>query len=367
MSHLSHEKLEFTVSRELRHDEWDTFLSACPSGQFQQSSLWARVKAAESWECARLLARRDGRLLGGAQLLFRSSRLGRIGYVSKGPVLAPGEEVLFPSVLEELRTLGPSLRLKAWILQPPDEAAWQMPVLAQSGYLPAYVMRIIDSTLLLDLSRSWDDLLGNVNRSTRQRAHQAERAGMRVREGTEEDVGSFFELMLETCRRQRTKPNPASASALLELWRTFSPGGGVRLTFAEKEGTPLAGLLCIVFGRRVTLWKKGWNSSVGPLHPNELLHLEAIRWAWENRYQCCDFLALDRGIAEAMLAGRPLDPQQKRSRHLFNVKLGTAPRLLPPALIYVADPRARALYRGAGRLPVLTALLRKTTMGFGRS
>ena len=367
MSDLNHEKLEFTVSRELHDDEWDDFLSARPTGQFQQSSLWAQVKASESWECSRLLVRRGGVLLGGAQMLFRAARFGRIGYVSKGPVLAAGEESLFRSILEELRSLGRSLGLKAWILQPPDDSTWQEPTLARSGYFPAYLMRIIDATLVIDLARSWDDLFGNVNRSTRQRAKQAERKGILIKEGGEADIGLFFRLMLETCRSQRTRPNPGSIQALTELWRAFSPAGRARLTFAEKDGVPLAGLLCICFGSRATLWKKGWDRASGAMHPNEALHVEAIRWAWEHGFQYCDFVALDPGIAEAMLAGRPLDAKQKRSRHLFNVKMGAAPKLLPPAVIYISDPVVRTIHRVVGRVPLLTALLRKATMGFGRS
>jgi hypothetical protein len=358
--------LVFTVSRDLHDERWDQFLEASPLGQFQQSSLWARVKASESWECARLLVQRDGSLAGGAQLLFRSSRFGKIGYISKGPALARESEILFPSMLEALHELCRSLRLQAWILQPPDEAAWQTPLLHRSGYLPAHLWRIIDATLLLDLTQGWDSLYGNMRRTTRQRAHQAARHGMRIRVGTESDLGLFFDLMLKTCQRQGTEPNPGSIPTLRELWRAFQPGGRARLAFAELEGASLAGLLCLLFGRRVTLWKKGWGST-GRHHPNELLHLETIKWAWDSGYQCCDFVALDHSMGEAMLARRPFTQEHKASRHLFNVNLGARPKLLPPAVIYVVNPFARALYRGTGRFPALTQLLRKHAISIGHS
>jgi len=356
----------FTVSRSWPDEHWDQFLSSNPSGQFQQSSLWAQVKVVESWECARLLVQRDGRLVGGAQLLFRSTRFGKIGFINKGPVLAPGAEDLFPSLLEALRSLCLSLHLQAWVLQPPDESMWQTQPLHHNGYLPAYSLGIIDATLLLDLSNNLDIICKNINRTTRQKAHQAERAGVRIRIGDESDVSLFFDLMKKTCQRQRAEPNPKSVSTFFEMWRAFQPSGRIRLTFAEMAGLPAAGLLCLIFGRRVTLWKKGWNSSSVQFHPNELLHLETIKWAWESGYQYCDFAALDRGTAEAMLASIPLTQEQKHSRHLFNIKLGAAPKLLPRAVLFIANPFARDLYRTVVRIPRLASFLRMLAKGLSQ-
>src|SRR5262245_2550759 len=78
----------WTISETLVNPDWDEYLLAHPCGQFQQSTLWARVKAAEGWSVARIELRQAGRLAGGAQILHRRSRLGRFGYVAKGPIVS---------------------------------------------------------------------------------------------------------------------------------------------------------------------------------------------------------------------------------------------------------------------------------------
>src|SRR5689334_11430067 len=77
-------------SHGLEDADWDTFLQRSPLGQFQQSSIWAQAKASEGWSPVRILLTVGQNLVGGFQLLWKRSRLGRIGYVSKGPVVTPG-------------------------------------------------------------------------------------------------------------------------------------------------------------------------------------------------------------------------------------------------------------------------------------
>ena len=52
---------------------WDDFLARVPRPPYQQSSVWARVKAAQGWRSALVTLTRDGSVHGGAQLLYRSS------------------------------------------------------------------------------------------------------------------------------------------------------------------------------------------------------------------------------------------------------------------------------------------------------
>src|SRR3989442_1488393 len=51
---------------------WDDFLTRVPRPPYQQSSVWARVKAAQGWRSALVTLTRDGSVHGGAQLLYRS-------------------------------------------------------------------------------------------------------------------------------------------------------------------------------------------------------------------------------------------------------------------------------------------------------
>jgi lipid II:glycine glycyltransferase (peptidoglycan interpeptide bridge formation enzyme) len=74
------------ISSEQEDRQWDMFLQENPSGQFQQSTFWAKTKSVNGWRPIRVVLTRGERIAGGFQLLLRPSRWGEIGYVSKGPV-----------------------------------------------------------------------------------------------------------------------------------------------------------------------------------------------------------------------------------------------------------------------------------------
>ena len=69
--------------------EWDAFVAAHPRGSLLQTTSWAQLKSRFGWSTQRVWMRRDGRLVGGAQVLFRSVALGivKLGYVPHGPLV----------------------------------------------------------------------------------------------------------------------------------------------------------------------------------------------------------------------------------------------------------------------------------------
>ena len=88
----------------------------------------------------------------------------------------------------------------------------------------------------------------------------------------EPSLAEFFELMKKSCERQgNLTPNPNSLQRLQALWNSAGGSRRIQLAMARKDGEPVAGLLGIAFGERVTLWKKGWSGKFGDLRPNELV------------------------------------------------------------------------------------------------
>ncbi len=316
--------------------QWEEFLKTHPCGQFQQSTKWARVKALEGWHAHKLgLAIEPGHLWG-AQILWKKTRFGRIGYVSKGPVLVEENSTLLRTAVSEICQAACGLGLRGLILQLPDKSKISSAELANRGFLPVPVPGVISATAVVDLKCGRPAIDARMNRRARQEAKQARNRGVTICFGTRADLSIFFELMLNSCRRQGVAPSPARSEVLEAVWDNFEPN--VHLAFANWNGKHVAGLLMIGFGGRCTFWKKGWDQSNPSLHANCLLNVEAIYWSAEHGYRVVDFGGLDRSIAEALLAGRPLTPDQQRSRHVFNLRLGAQPQLLPQAHLYACDP-----------------------------
>jgi hypothetical protein len=336
--------LSLRSANDLEDPAWDDFLDRVSSGHFQQSSLWAQVKAIEGWRSIRQWITSGGELVGGFQLLYKPTRFGRIGYVSKGPFLVTDDphwvDQAFGSVVANVRANG----LRALVLQAPDETNIPDELYRRSGFVPNHLMQVVTATLIIPVNCSMEEITGRMRRTTMLELKRSEKRGITIREGTEQDLGTFFRLMLETCKRQETAPSPATEVALKAVWDAFCPQKRLRLTIAEYQGEPVAGAVCLCFGDRVTFWKKGWSGAHRDKHPNQRVMFEAIQWAQASGFKKFDCLAMSRSTAASLLRNEPLTDEQKHGRDFFLLGYGGQPTLLPESRIYIRNTLAAYIY-----------------------
>ena len=69
--------------------EWDAFVEGHPMGSVLQTTRWAQLKNHFGWRSHRVWLRQEGKLVAGAQVLFRSALLGmvRMAYIPHGPLV----------------------------------------------------------------------------------------------------------------------------------------------------------------------------------------------------------------------------------------------------------------------------------------
>jgi lipid II:glycine glycyltransferase (peptidoglycan interpeptide bridge formation enzyme) len=300
----------------------------------------------------------DDQIAGGFQILARDTRFGGVGHIYKGPVVAPEEPALLDFLIELVASASKANHLRALIVQPADESTIEAARLAYHRFLPNYLASVISATLVVDLSGGLDEIKGQMRRATWTQIRQAEERGITIREGGEQDIGTFFSLMAATCERQRTRPAPATESAILEIWKAFHPHDCVRLSFAQFEGKSIAGALCLCFGQRVVPWKRGWSGEYRERHPNQLLVFEAIEWSHRHGYKLFDFGGLSREIAVTLSRGEPLSESQKNGRDVFHLGYGGRPVLFSGSQIYIDNSFARFAYKTIGANAWLRALVK---------
>ena len=305
-------------------------------------------RAGEGWCPQRVMVTADGEIVGGFQLLSRRSRLGTIGYISKGPVLTVDDPVVAKAVLDAIIATAEKNHLRVVIVQGPDESKIEPQKFAQRDFAPNHLMGLIAATLLIDISCPMGEVTSRFRRTTRKQINRAQKSGIRIREGTEADLGTFFNLMVETCKRQSTSPSPASEVALRNLWNAFYPQNRVRLALAEYQSVAVAGVLFLCFGDRVTAWKKGWSGSHGHAWPNQMLMFEGIQWSHARGYKLFDCAGINRTLAASLLAAEELTDEQKSGRDFFLLGYGGRPVLLPQSWIYFPSRAARLAYRVFG-------------------
>lgn len=333
---------EVWISPSVSDPWWDEFLRVTPWGQYQQSSLWAEFKAGEGWHHHRVVITGAAGISGGFQVLWKSKGPLRIGYVSKGPVALPQLPALRSILTRLLARSSQELGLSALIVQLPDEAGGaEAEGDDDLGFIRSNPMDVCEATYLVDVWEGMETVRHRMNRKLRQCVRKSREQGVIVRSGTEADLPLFFRLMSETCRRQGSAPNPASFDSLRRLWQIFARSDSVEMAFASRSGVDIAGRMNLIFGDRVTQWKKGWDGSNHNWHPNELLADHALEWAHARGYRTCDFSAIKRPTAEHILAGGTIDPHVARSRDMFNLRLGGYPKLLPRAQILLPNPLLR--------------------------
>lgn len=339
-------RLDVWLSTATEDPAWDDFLRRSPLGQYQQSSLWAEFKTGEGWRHHRVVLTGGDGVAGGFQILWRTKGPLRIGYVSKGPVAHPETPDLQLELARLLASSARRLSLHALIVQLPDETSVDQTAFDRAaGLVGSNPMDVIEATYLVDVGEGMEAVRKRMHRNVRQCVRKAREQGVTVRPGGEADLPRFFELMSATCRRQGTTPNPGSLESLRRLWRLFARIDGVELAFAGRDGRDVAGRMNLIFGNRVTQWKKGWDGSNPTWHPNELLADHALEWAHAHGHRFCDFSAINRLTAEHILAGRPHDERIARSRDMFNLRLGGYPKLLPRARVLLPNTLLRWGYR----------------------
>jgi hypothetical protein len=351
--------LAVSVSSAFEDSAWDAFLQSSPFGEFPQSSVWARYKHTDGWRCSRTLVKRDQRIAGGFQVLWRPTRFGRIGYAGKGPVAQAEDPEMVDALVEMLAETTRRLRLAALVVQPPGRSRLTPARLQAPVFLPNRIQSIITATLVVDVTAGMPTIEAGMRRTTRQLLRKGIRSGVTVREGFEKDLETFFHLMLKTCERQNVSPNPSSAAALKALWQASGGAAGCRLTLAEHGGKAIGGLFCIAFGKVLALWKKGSIPDRLGLHPMESLYHDAFAWAASRGFHFCDFLSLQRRTAECLLRKLPLTGEQKHSRDIFNLGFGGTPVLLPEAYLHIPNPLLALGYRLLASTPFTLGWLKK--------
>lgn len=325
--------------------EWDSFVAATPGGGHTQSTLWAQVKASVGWRAVRVIVTQGKRMVGGAQILVRRLPVGgSAAYVQRGPILARDDTDLAGLLASELRSFADEAGVQYFAVRPPLENHDLARRLERSGFQASLIE--VDpepaATVVVDLTADTDVILARMEAKTRYNIRLSMRKGVVVREGTGDDLPTFYRLLLSTSERQAFSTNTFDYYS--EVWRTLSPPGHVKLFLAEVDGEAVSSLLAIPFGDTVTYWRGAWSGRLGNVHPNEALQWAAITWAKSHGYRRYDFEGIDKNVAEAIARGE--QGPKSRIHPLTSYKLGFGGHvaLYPGLYNYMPNPLVRWAY-----------------------
>jgi peptidoglycan pentaglycine glycine transferase (the first glycine) len=332
-------------SSDLSASDWDDFLSGIRGGNHVQSSLWAQVNAIVGWQCVRLLVLQNSTIVAGAQVLFKQlSPVTAIGYVPKGPVFGIDDPELRKVLFRELSRLAQANRIWFLVIQPPDNAAAWLDDLRQYSFRPSSVNMGLQATVLIDLSSGLETILSGMKPRTRYNIGLSNRKGIRVREGTACDLGTYCRLLQATCQRQGFKTYP---DVYFErMWEVLEPTGHMHLFLAEYGEEVLAAQLAVGFNDTLTNKLSVWSGREANRKPNEALQWHAIRWGRQHGYRYYNL----EGIELRALGNRneqhddATDVAPLYSVSAFKMGFGGEIRQLPVTYEHFCNPAMRLLY-----------------------
>lgn len=259
--------------------DWNDFLAGFPEAHILQTAAWGVLKSGFGWQAAHVLVGDSG-----AQVLFRKLPLGfSLAYIPKGPVGANWEK-LWPEVDAICKA-----RRAVFLKVEPD--LWEDASDLLLGGAPPRGFCLSPHeiqpprTLVIDLTGSEDQILGQMKQKTRYNIRLARRKGVVIRQTS--DVETFHKLMEITAERDTFGVH--SLAYYQQAFDLFAPRGQCALLMAEFEEQPLAGLMVFARGPRAWYFYGASSNDQRHLMPTYLLQWKAMQWA---RTQGCSMYDL---------------------------------------------------------------------------
>jgi lipid II:glycine glycyltransferase (peptidoglycan interpeptide bridge formation enzyme) len=283
-------------------DAWDDDVLAL-GGHPLQLWGWGEVKAAGAWTPHRLRVTDGGTLVGVAQVLVRRlpAPFGRLSYVPRGPVVAGDAGEADGSLAE--RRAAVTEAVVQWcranvggigVSLEPDWAEGTGPVVA--GARPGRSTVLVPTTVVLDLTRTPDELLADMDRSPRHDIRKAARDGMDIRRvEDEDDVRAVMGVYRETARRADFALH--SDEYYLSVHRELGPRSV--LVAAYDDGEPVCFSWCINSSRTSFQLYGGGNAAGRKLRATTPVYWRSVEIAQQDGLTRFDFNGLlNDGISD---------------------------------------------------------------------
>ena len=254
---------------------WDAFVDSSATPFPLQLSAWAQAKQHTGWTSLRVVADGGSGPIGG-QVLMRRLRPGpfSLGYVPRGPVATSFDEVSLAAFGAALREVAKSRRLTHVTAEPGLEGTAHHALFRAAGWKPAQALQPPTSQII-DLRKTEEELWSDVYKSSRRYANGARKRGCTVREGGQEDLPVFYDILVETAHRSGWIPRALEAYG--DVYRAFAEQGRARILIGSlPDGTAVSSKLILRCGGTDFQFYGGLTDSGGKERSGHFFEWEAI-------------------------------------------------------------------------------------------
>lgn len=273
--------------------DWDHFVFNNEFGHFLQTREWSYLKSLHGWDIAHSRVYNNSDLIGGSEVLLRNLplRFGKIAHIPCGPICQWKDSQNVKEVIFDAIVVAKLQGAIVLIIEPIiDDSSQIQKLLIASGFKPDVFSPQPPRTIILDIDKPNDFILAKMKPKTRYNINLARRHGVQVREGSENDIVEFYNLLIETSNRnQFSIPSIKYFYNFITIFKQASLVDTVFLV-AEHESIPnkiLAGIIVSAIGQKATYLYGASGNEYRELMSPYMLQWEGIQWA--KRRNCISY------------------------------------------------------------------------------
>ncbi len=269
--------------------EWEDFLTQNLEANFLQSWYWGEFHELLGKKIFRVGFYDDHKLVGVMLSIIEPARRGKYLTVPAGPIIDWGNRALVNSAFSEMKSIAQKhtcvfVRIRPQLLE--DESSKLM--FKENGFRNAQMHLHAELTSRLSITKSSEELLAQMRKTTRYEIRKAEKLGVEISISKDEkDVKQFYNYQLETAKRQKFVP--FSYEFFLEQFKIFFEADKALLYTATIENKILAQAFIIFYGNEA-VYHYGIGTEEGRKYPGAyLIQWEAIKEAKRRGMQFYNF------------------------------------------------------------------------------
>ncbi len=271
-------------------NKWDEFLME-NSDIFLQAFEWGELQRGSGIKVLRLAVESDGNVLAQAQVTKESSSSKNYFYIPYGPIFKSGineqqKKDALDSLFKKIQELAIKENCVFLRVEPVSSLS------SGSGYNARPSLRRIQprKTLVLDLTKTEEELFKGLSRTTRYNIGLARRHGVKIKEQASYSHG-FYELLEKTRNRQEFGIYPES-----HYERIFKINGEhikSELFLAEYGGKIINSTIVLFFNNTATTLHAGSDYDYRKIKGSNVLEWEIILSAKRKGFKKLDLWGID--------------------------------------------------------------------------
>ncbi len=242
-----------------------------PEANFLQTSNWGKVHALDHKKVFHLGLYDDDNLVGSALVVLRPAKRGRYLEIPGGPLLDWHNTKQARTFMEEIRKIAQRENCVFVRMRPNIPDTEENRAIAKNlGLLESPMHLHAEHTVMLDITKSEDELMAAMRRQTRYEVRRSAKLGITVESSTDKKAfEEFFELQSETAKRQNFIP--PSKDFLIYQHEVF--GDLAKIYTAKIDGKVLAQGL-VLLQKPEAIYHEAASSEEGRKYPGAY----ALQW-----------------------------------------------------------------------------------------